>query len=87
MLKLGCIANRHGELVNHRSLLKVLMNPFLRTVGLQWVSVLNPMTMKVCDTYLTFCDTPHRNLIKNLYRSWVYRLRDGEMVVRERMLY
>ena len=35
------IVYKNGEIINHRSILKVCFNPILRTFGLQIVSVFN----------------------------------------------
>lgn len=80
------IENDRGELVNHRSLLKIVVNPFLRVVGLQVATVLNPLTMEICGSILGRCPVLP-NLPKNLWRSWVYRLRPGDRVVPIRRWY
>lgn len=34
-LELGIICNKDGKIINHRSIIKVLINPFLRIIGIQ----------------------------------------------------
>jgi len=41
-MNLGLIV-RNGAPVNHRSVLKVMVNPFLRVVGLQVATAMNPL--------------------------------------------
>ena len=45
MMNLGIIV-KDGKVVNHRSLLKVLINPFLRTIGWQIASILEDNNIK-----------------------------------------
>ena len=86
ILKLGVIEGERGELVNHRSVLKLLVNPFLRVVGLQVATLLNPLTMELGAPILGRCPVLP-NLPKNLWRSWVYKLRPGERVIPIRRWY
>jgi hypothetical protein len=39
MINLGIIYNENGKIVNHRSLIKVFVNPFLRLIGFQIATV------------------------------------------------
>jgi hypothetical protein len=65
LLKLGIIY-KDEKMVNHRSLLKVLFNPFLRMIGIQIVSAFNEngvlfkRIIMRCKIQLSF------------WNSWVY---------------
>ena len=86
LLKLGVIEDAKGNLVNHRSLLKIVVNPFLRVFGLQVATMLNPLTLELGGAILGTCPVLP-NLPKNLWRSWVYRLGPGERVIPIRRWY
>jgi hypothetical protein len=38
-LKLGIVVNETGKIVNHRSLVKVICNPFLRLLGINIATI------------------------------------------------
>ena len=44
---LGIVYNEKGKIVNHRSLIKVLFNPFLRLIGLQIGTIFKPKEQKL----------------------------------------
>ena len=80
LLKLGVVQNNRGALINHRSLLKVVMNPFLRVLGVQVATLLDPNTLELSGLVVTRCPFL-LNLPKNLWSSWVYRLNAGDRVI------
>lgn len=82
MLKLGVVV-KNGEIRNHRSLLKIVANPFLRLVGLQFVTVVGNVPSWTWRVRLGRCPR-QPNLLKNLAASWMYRLPDGAEVQKKR---
>lgn len=39
MLNLGIIRNKYNQIINHRTLKKIFLNPFLRLFGFEIVSI------------------------------------------------
>jgi hypothetical protein len=75
MLNLGIIW-KDGKVINHRSLLKVCINPILRVFGIEIASLFDENTFK--RYVLKKC--PRRKLIW----SWNYKITD-EIIERSRM--
>ncbi len=78
--KLGIIIDKECKIVNHRSLLKVLLNPFLRCICLQIATEMDPLnrvlgkvTMTKCPfTFLEF--SFNYNILSNTilyHRCWI----------------
>lgn len=55
ILKLGIIENK-GKIVNHRSLIKVLFNPFLRIFGIQIGTLYFPDSNKLGYPTISKCN-------------------------------
>jgi len=75
-LKLG-IVWRDGLVSNHRSLLKIVCNPVLRVFGYQIATQIllpsdGPAAWKIV---LRRIQKPQKNLLANLWNSWVYTAR------------
>jgi len=83
MLNLGVVI-AGGEVRNHRSLLKILANPFLRLVGLQVVSMSDG---KDVFEYRMLKCRQQKNLLHNLKESWFYEMPDGAVVRKVRRLW
>ena len=54
-MKLG-IVYKNGKVINHRSLLKVLINPIIRYFGFQIVSLYNEEINEIYGISLRKCD-------------------------------
>lgn len=71
-INLGVIVNSDNKTINHRSLLKVLLNPFLRYFGLQISTKFNTETQELGCPVIMKC--PRITDIKcSIRRSWIYR--------------
>jgi hypothetical protein len=69
MMKFGVVRDHDGAIVNHRPLLKVVLNPFLRVFGYQIVSIFRGD--EFVGYSLSKC-APRRNIFRNLIESWFY---------------
>lgn len=80
---LGFVYNSNGELINHRPLLKVIINPFLRPFGQCIASDINyeNMTVKYC-----FINCEHVSLFHGL-KEMRYDLPDEYTVKKLNILY
>jgi hypothetical protein len=78
-LKLGVVYNRNGEIINHRSLVKVVLNPFLRFIGFQIATVYYIDINKLGNPTVTKC--PKKKDI-----SFNYNLQEGNLIRKERIL-
>ena len=97
MLNLGLVI-KDGQIINHRSLLKVVANPFLRVAGWQIVSEVDVRTIipvlentllipyRLCRISFRKCKKRQPNLMKNLAASWLYKLPDGAVVHKKRTI-
>ena len=83
-LHLGIIYNKTGKLINRRSLLKILINPFLRVFG---VTLGTPVkNNRIVGHFEIFFHKPSFNLFQNLRNSWCYWGQKEEFIVlQERM--
>jgi hypothetical protein len=77
---LGIVINNDGKIINHRSLLTVILNPFLRTIGVQISTEYNKRNETLGRLKLIRCK-PHK-----LEFCFDYKLCDGCRVVRSRIL-
>ena len=66
-LELGIIYDSEGKIVNHRSLIKVLLNPFLRLIGCYIATVFDIDTNTLKNPVLRKC--PKRKSFKFLYNA------------------
>lgn len=97
MLHLGII-EVDGVILNHRSLLKIVANPFLRVAGWQIVSEVDIRTIipmlertilipyQFCRISFRKCKKRQPNLLKNLAASWLYKLPVGAVVHKKRTI-
>jgi len=70
-LKLGIIKNKHTDkIINHRSLLKIILNPSLRMFGITLGTNFNYQTQQIVGAEI-FLHRPHLNLLHNLNCSWI----------------
>ncbi len=82
-LYLGVIKNKEtGKVINHRSLLKILLNPFLRVVGVQINTIFDKPTQKILGYDLMFIK-PQLNILYSLKCSWVYTPEFSIEVIKE----
>lgn len=80
-LNLGLILY-DGKLVNHRSLLKIVCNPFLRLFGFQIASNCDSVNMKVKNLVINKCERTDR-----LKWSFKYEVTDKHHIIKSRLLY
>ena len=78
-INLGIIRNGN-RIIGHRSLLKVLVNPFLRVVGLQIAT--NLRNGKLGTPCLTRC-TKHK---QHFQTSWIYEMERGDYQIEKRRM-
>jgi len=78
-LKLGIVYNEHKKIVNHRSLIKVFLNPFLRLVGFQIATVYDKKSNELYGVKFLRC----RKIKDVIYK---YKLEKNWIVKRRRML-
>ena len=71
-LNLGIIYDENGNAQNHRSLLKVALNPFLRAFGCQITSCWDFGANKILGYELRKCEKIP--LLKGLKSSWLFVL-------------
>lgn len=55
MLKLGIFFKEDGSMISHRSLLKVFLNPFLRLIGWQIISITSRDRTKIDTIRWDYC--------------------------------
>lgn len=53
---LGIIINKDGKIINHRSIIKVFLNPFLRIFGYNIATYYNTLTNRLEGTCLKKCE-------------------------------
>jgi hypothetical protein len=92
-LNLGIVYSQFSNglyhMVGHRSLLKVVLNPFLRIFKYQIGSVISgdyredPKDFEI--DYLMIDKMDRR--VFNFKDSWVFKLRDGDKILTKRMFY
>jgi hypothetical protein len=90
-LNLGIIIGTEGTAINHRSLLKIVVNPFLRfSLRICVASVITtlPEMVPIFHRY-TLIKGHHqrKSLLKELSRSWIYSLNEGETVLPIRRIF
>jgi len=78
-LKLGIVYNKKGKIVNHRSLIKVFFNPFLRLIGLQIVTPFDKEKQKLY--YPKIMRTERRRKL-----TFEYKFEKGWAIKKERIL-
>ncbi len=54
-LNLGIVYNEDEKIVNHRSLIKVIFNPFLRLMGFQIATIYDIETNELCKPTIIRC--------------------------------
>lgn len=80
-MNLGIIL-KNNKIINHRSLLKVILNPFLRHFGYQIVTVSNEI--KLLHPVLTKCNKIP--FFEGIMKSWFFKLEENEVLINERTL-
>ena len=85
VLQLGVVYDEHNKIRNHRSLVKVLLNPFLRIIGLNIGTVYHPKENRLeCSKLFWTKDPPFR--VRKCMGSFLrYELPIGWTIKRERM--
>ena len=78
--KLGIVYNGDGKVKNHRSLLKVVVNPFLRTKGIQIATKFDKKTQALGTPMITKCP------VKKLEFSFDYKLDSCDRVEHRRTI-
>lgn len=81
-LNLGIIC-KDDKIINHRSLLKVLLNPFLRYFGFQISTLYNHNTNELGFIRITKCKRTKKMLFKN---SWNYDIKDIKILKNRRLI-
>lgn len=86
-MNLGVVYNSQGEMINHRSLVKVLLNPVLRAFGFQIATECekDDVTEKYELGQPVFTRCPKIPFIRGVKMA-SYELKDGDFVVRRRTL-
>ena len=79
-LNLGIVFDNKFNVINHRSLLKVLLNPFLRILGKQIATDFDERNGFLRKIVLTNCPKQFKFYIK-------YPLNNNEFVVQKRRLF
>ena len=79
-MNLGIITNEQGQIVNHRSLLKVLFNPFLRVIGWHIVTIFDPNTNELGRIIVEKCPK------KTLEFSFDYKLKNNQLIKQRRLI-
>lgn len=75
-LNLGIVKNSSNRIINHRSLIKVLLNPFLRIIGIQIASICENNEIKgIC---INKCKR------QKLKFSFKYPIAENEILIKER---
>ncbi len=83
-LNLGLIYNEDGNLINHRSLLKIILNPFLRFFGLQIITPYDKNTNSIIGIInIEVCKRTKKMLFKN---SWQYNIQHKVVVKKRRFI-
>jgi len=77
-LELGIVYNKQGKIINHRSLLKVVLNPFLRMFGFNIATIIDLHKNKLCKPCLIKCEKTRS--INFLYDN------DGEYIIETRRI-
>ena len=54
-LELGIVYNKEGKMINHRSLLKVIVNPFLRLIGYNIATIADVENDRLYGTTIMKC--------------------------------
>jgi len=78
-MNLGVVYNKDGKIVNHRSLIKVIFNPFLRLFGIQIATQYDKERNKLCKPVIT-----KTKKIKKV--NFNYSLEDGWTIKKERII-
>jgi len=78
-LNLG-VVKQDGKIVNHRALVKVLINPFLRLIGIQIATKLNKKADTLGRLMITRCQR------KRLEFSFDYPMDGRELVKRRKYI-
>lgn len=82
-LNLG-IVYKEGVLVNHRSLLKIIINPFIGMFG--WVLVSEISNHNIDRIHFMKCIVPSSGLWGAIHNAWVFNMQD-KYLVRKRILF
>jgi len=93
-LNLGIVRNKERS-ISHRSLLKVVCNPFLRTLGFMIATIVQPKLQSVFVDEdedevvgISLIRVPKSfDLISNLRDSWIYELEPDEFVIKSNRLW
>ena len=78
-LQLGIVYDEKGKIINHRSLLKVILNPFLRIIGINIATKYNSHENKLFGISVVKC-----NRIQNisfLYENNNYKINRRRMLI------
>ena len=84
-LQLGVVRDAEGKIRNHRSLLKVLLNPFLRLVGLNIGTEYVPSENKLYGARLFWTKEPPFRVRRCLGGILKYDLPEGWTIKKERI--
>ena len=79
-MNLGIIKDRTGKVVNHRSLIKVVFNPFLRMIGLQIGTVYDFKNDIIIGRVLCRC-------LRQCSPKWRYHMEPGWYVDKRGMIF
>lgn len=79
MLNLGIVYNKNGEVINHRSILKVFLNPFLQILGFRFVTHCSIITNELGRVSIRRCE-------RVIDFNFSYKLTDDLKLVKERRI-
>ena len=78
-MNLGVVYNKDNKIINHRSLIKVLINPFLRLIGIQIATKFDPNTQTLGSSVIIRCT--------KIPFSFKYKLNNGNYIIKKRMIF
>ena len=81
-LNLGIIY-KNNQVINHRSFLKILLNPIFRYFGFQIGTPYNHDTDKIGFMTIRKCECTKRMFFKN---SWNYNMKEDLKIIKKRRL-
>ena len=84
-LQLGVVYDAEGKIRNHRSLVNVVLNPFLRLVGLNIGTVYVPSKNELYGNRLFWIKDPPFRVNRCVSNLFGYELPDGWRIEKKRM--
>jgi len=84
-LQLG-VVRRHGEVINHRSLLKVAVNPFLHLFGLLVSTHFEGDEPGRLELVKAIHRVPLKGLPRSIWSHWTFPIKGPYTVERKRMI-